>query len=136
MPFGPAHSISPGLKAEALSDLASLCLTSSREQHLPRKIPHAFSLSILVTFTSFFPTQQSGLAELSATGAPRRRDGVLAASPDTRETGRKEQRLLYLLVVERRQLVVLVDFSFASKEPELLLGRAGQRGRGSSFLGQ
>lgn len=76
------------------------------------------------------------MAELSATRAPRRHDGVLAASPDTREMGRKEQGLLYLLVVDRCQLVVLVDFSFVSKEPELLLGHAGQGDRGSSFLEQ
>lgn len=61
---------------------------------------------------------------------------MLAASPATRDRDRRGQGLLHLLVVESCQLVVLVDFSFVSKEPELLSSHAGERGRGSSFLVQ
>lgn len=59
---------------------------------------------------------------------------MLAASSDSKEMGRREQRLLYLLVVQRCQLVVLVELSFTSKEPELLLGCVGWRGWSSRFL--
>lgn len=61
---------------------------------------------------------------------------MLAASPATRDTDRRGQGLLHLLVVQSCQLVVLVAFSFVSKEPELLSSHAGERGRGSSFLVQ
>lgn len=50
--------------------------------------------------------------------------------------GREQLGLPYLLVEERGQLVVVVGFSFTSKEQELLTGRVGWRGRRNIFLRQ